>query len=181
MIKCQYLRIRTKNYLKYTYCTQLKAPTSTKECSVCELYSHKQTFVKSPKKVLKTNTTKTTPKVIVRKKKKKKKMSDSKRYSIITNDLTKCIECGLPKSDLHEIFFGNNREKSKQLGLVIPLCLTHHNTNLITSIHRDIELDTKYKIIGQKACMEHYNITTEEFIKVFGRNYILEHKKKDTN
>lgn len=170
MIKCQYLRIRTKNYLKYTYCTQLKAPTSTKECSVCELYSHKQTFVKSPKKVLKTSI-----------RKNKQKLNDSKRYSILTDDLTKCIECGMPRTDLHEIFFGNNREKSKQLGLVIPLCITHHNTNLITSIHRDIELDIKYKIIGQKACMEHYNITVEEFIKVFGRNYILEHKKKDTN
>ena len=170
--KCQYLRIRTKNYTKYTYCTHFKAPTSTNECSVCELYSHKQMFVKSPKKVLKTNITKTIPKVIIPKKKKKRKMSDSKRYSIITNDLTKCIECELPKSDLHEIFFGSNREKSKQLGLVIPLCLEHHNTNLNTSIHRDIELDTKYKIIGQKACMEHYNITTEEFIKTFGRNYL---------
>lgn len=172
MIKCQHLRIRTKNYTKYTYCTHFKAPTSTNECSVCELYSRKQTFVKSPKKVVKTNVRKNNSKMSVPKKK-KKKMSDSKRYSIITNDLTKCIECGLPKSDLHEIFFGNNREKSKQLGLVIPLCLTHHNTNLITSIHRDIELDTKYKIIGQKACMEHYNITTEEFIKVFGRNYLI--------
>ena len=171
--KCQFLRIRTKNYLKYAYCTHFKTPTSTNECSLCELYSRKQMFVKSPKKVLKTNVRKNDSKITIpKKKKKKRKMSDSKRYSIITNDLTKCIECELPKSDLHEIFFGNNREKSKQLGLVIPLCLAHHNTNLNTSIHRDKELDTKYKIIGQRKCMEHYNITTEEFIKTFGRNYL---------
>lgn len=171
MKKCQYLRIRTKNYTKYAYCTQLKAPTSTNECSVCELYSHKQTFVKTPKKVFKTGV-----------RKNKQKLPDSKRYSILTDDLTKCIECGMPRTDLHEIFYGvRNREKSKLYGLVIPLCTYHHNTNLKTSIHNDILLNNKWKKLAQETFMKNYNLTEKDFIKLFGRNYILEHKKKDTD
>jgi len=159
--KCQYLRIRTKNYLKYTYCTHFKAHTSTKGCSVCGLYSHKQTIVKSPKKVLKTNV-----------RKNKQKIVDSKRYSIITDDLTKCIECGLPFVELHEVFFGTNREKSKLYGLIIPLCKKYHHQGNLIGIHQDKELDIKWKKIAQQSFMDTYNLKKEDFIKVFGRNYL---------
>ena len=61
-----------------------------------------------------------------------------KRYSIITDDLEHCIECGCRDVELHEVFYGiRNREKSIEDGLVIPLCHKfHHNGNLI-GIHKD--------------------------------------------
>ena len=45
-----------------------------------------------------------------------------KRYSIITDDLTHCIECGRTDVELHEVWFGANRKLSIEDGLVIPLC-----------------------------------------------------------
>ncbi len=48
------------------------------------------------------------------------------RYSIITNDMTRCYICRRPKDDLHEIFRGRNRKASMKYGLVVPLCRSCH-------------------------------------------------------
>lgn len=103
-----------------------------------------------------------------------KKVSDSKRYSIITDDLEHCIECGRTSINKHEIFFGTaNRQLSKNYGLVIPLCnLYHHNQFECKGIHFNKELCEKWQKIGQKVFMEYYNKTIEEFIQIFGRNYL---------
>ena len=95
-----------------------------------------------------------------------------KRYSIITNDLTKCIECGRRNVELHEVFFGANRKLSIEDGLVIPLCKQyHHNGNLI-GIHCDYDLNIKYKKIAQKRWQEYYNKTKEDFIARYGRSVL---------
>lgn len=103
-----------------------------------------------------------------------KKTSDSKRYSIITDDLEHCIECGRTNINKHEIFYGEkNRELSKKYGLVIPLCEAyHHNQYQSKGIHFDAELCKKWHIKGQEAFMEHYNKTADEFRQIFGKNYI---------
>ena len=95
------------------------------------------------------------------------------RYSIITNDLTKCIECGRNNIELHEVFFGTaNRKISIEDGLVIPLCKElHHKGNLI-GIHKDEKLNKKWKEIAEKRWCEFYNKTPEQFIKRYGKNYI---------
>ena len=85
------------------------------------------------------------------------------RFSIITNDLEHCIICKKPKDNLHEVFFGKNRQLSMQYGCVIPLCYTHH---LI--IHNNHALDLVWKIKMQDAFGKTYDI---DFIKIFGRNY----------
>ena len=88
------------------------------------------------------------------------------RYSILTDDLDRCIECGRTNVELHEIYYGKNRNNSIKHGMVIPLCKElHHRGNLI-GIHQDHELDIKWKKIAQ----EKFN-NDEEFIKIFGRNY----------
>lgn len=162
MIKCQYFKIRTKDYIKHTYCTHFKAQIEAKQCKECTLYSIKEKPTKTNKNTIKTKA-----------RKNKQKLPDSKRFSILTDDLTSCIECGRSKDDLHEIFFGvRNREKSKLLGLVIPLCYYHHNTNLKTSIHNNREFDLKWKELGQQAFIDTYGLTDEDFTKTFGRNYL---------
>lgn len=96
-----------------------------------------------------------------------------KRYSIITNDLEHCIECGRYSIELHEVFFGvANRHKSIEDGLVIPLCHKyHHNGNLI-GIHQDIKLNMKYRKIAEKRWLEYYNKTIDDFRKRYGCNYL---------
>ena len=120
--KCQYLRIRTKNYLKYTYCIHFKAPTSTKECLVCGLYSHKQMFVKSPKKVLKTG---------VRKKvHKRAEQVNSDTYDFVYNrDKGRCVICGSNNLiALHHIVYrSQDKSKINDVDNCCMLCLQCHN------------------------------------------------------
>lgn len=117
--KCQYLRIRTKNYTKYTYCTHFKAPTSTNECSVCELYSHKQMFAKSPKKVLKTNVTK-------KSKKRTEQVKEETYNAVYERDKGRCVMCGSNEMiQLHHIS-GRGKDKTNNIDNCVMLCRNCH-------------------------------------------------------
>ena len=95
----------------------------------------------------------------------------NKRYSIITKDLERCVECGRYDVELHEVFFGTaNRKLSIEDGLVIPLCKAlHHNGNLI-GIHKDKDLNEKWKKKAQKRWQEFYGRDEEAFIKRYGKS-----------
>ena len=96
-----------------------------------------------------------------------------KRYSIITNDLEHCIECGNVNVELHEVFFGGrNRNKRIEDGLVIPLCKKYHHRGNLIGIHKDKELNYKYKKIAEQKWIYYYNKTIDDFIKRYGKNYI---------
>lgn len=96
-----------------------------------------------------------------------------KRYSIITNNLDKCVECGRNNVELHEVFFGTaNRKLSIQDGLVIPLCKAEHHCGNLIGIHKDIDLNKKWKKIAQKKWMEYYNKNIDDFIKRYGQSYL---------
>ena len=88
---------------------------------------------------------------------------EKERYSILTDDLEHCIICKKPKDNLHEVYFGKNRQLSMEYGCVIPLCYMHH-----IMIHDRHSLDLIYKIKMQEAFEKTYDI---DFIKVFGKNY----------
>lgn len=99
-----------------------------------------------------------------------KHIKDNQRYSLFTDDLEHCIICGRPNVNLHEIFFGRNRQNSKDYGLVIPLCQEfHHNQYNCTGIHFDIELCEYWHQVGQRKFEETYD---ENFIDIFKRNYL---------
>lgn len=98
-----------------------------------------------------------------------------KRFSIITEDLTKCIECGCNVNiNKHEIFGGTaKRQLSIKYGLVIPLCgLFCHNQYDSIGIHFDSSLCEKWHKKGQIKAMQHYGWSKEDFIKIFGRSYL---------
>lgn len=101
-------------------------------------------------------------------------MSKDKRFSILTDNLEQCIECGRYGINKHEIFYGTGKRKiSIKYGLVIPLCQAeHHNQYDCKGIHFDTVLCEKWHKIGQQKAMEHYDWTVEDFIKIFGRNYL---------
>ena len=89
---------------------------------------------------------------------------ERERFSIITDDLTKCIICGMPKQDLNEIFCGRNRQNSMKWGLVIPMCRRCH-----TEYTNNREMQLKWMKLGQQAFEKTYD---KDFIEIFKRNYI---------
>lgn len=92
---------------------------------------------------------------------------EKNRYSILTNDLTKCYVCGMPKQELHEIYFGKNRSNSIIFGCVVPLCYEHHRGK--TGVHNNHELDLRLKQECQKRFEELYSV---EFMNIFYKNYL---------
>ena len=90
--------------------------------------------------------------------------------------------CILPPSDLyatersgnlhrHEIFFGSNRKKSIEYGLVAFLTPEMHNMSN-AGVHFNREFDLELKRLGQKAAMDYYGWNVEDFIRIFGKNYL---------
>ncbi len=79
-----------------------------------------------------------------------------------------CWFCGNPATEKHEIFFGtSNRKISIKHGLVVGLCHICHRDNQI-GVHGSRSRDLQLKRWGQ----EQFEGTTEEFVKIFGRNYL---------
>ena len=79
-----------------------------------------------------------------------------------------CYQCGRTngKIDRHEIFFGSNRDNSKKYGMWVNLCRGCHN-----EVHRgDGELNYLLKRKAQEVFERQY--TREEFMTIFGRNYL---------
>jgi hypothetical protein len=96
--------------------------------------------------------------------------------SIIQEDKTHCFICGMNRNleplDCHHVFGASNRKKSEKYGLKVYI---HHSKCHIfgkVSVHHNAELDRALKAKAQKIAMKHYGWTTEEFIKIFGKNYI---------
>ena len=90
--------------------------------------------------------------------------------------------CIMPPSDLyeterigdlhrHEVFFGANRQKSIQYGLVVFLAPNMHNMSS-SGVHFNCSFDIELKRIGQQTAMDYYGWTVEQFIDIFGKNYL---------
>ena len=85
-------------------------------------------------------------------------------------------ECYLTGSikNLHEhhVFFGSGKRKlSEKYGLKVWLRDDWHNM-ADYGVHFNKELDLQIKRKVQKKAMKHYGWSTEDFIKIFGRNYL---------
>lgn len=92
------------------------------------------------------------------------KKLESERFSLFTKELDKCYLCSNKKDNLHEVIFGKNRQNSMKYGLVLPLCLKHHQL-----MHKDKNLIDEYHIKAQKLFEEKYpNLS---FFDIFKINY----------
>lgn len=112
------------------------------------------------------NITKKDTKNVIKKKSSKLAKLEKNRYSIITKKVDICYICKQnKKEDWHELIEGKNRQVSMKYGLVIPICRKCHE--LVTN---DKSLQEKLHQVGQKVFEKHYK--TENFIKVFGKNYL---------
>ena len=153
MNNCIYL----KNRKGKPFCKKLNKEIAFSDCSGC---THKEY---KPKKVYRLKQNKP-----ITQRTKKQAKAERDRFSLFTDDLTKCIICGKSPVNKHEIFFGSNSIKSL-IWSVMPLCTCgHHKTMLRDTEIKNYAKDNKK---GQLMFM-HYNKTKDEFIKLFGRNYL---------
>lgn len=153
--KCINFKIRTKKGIKYYYCSNFKKLISYDVCKKCDNKEYKiyKTIKKRSYKLLK-----------------KEKI----RYSIIYNNLSICANCGSNNCvEKNEVFEGSYRQKSIELGMVVPLCHKCHK-----EFHNNSKLNLYYKVMFQKEYIK-YN-TLEDFIKKFGQNYIYKQQKNKT-
>ena len=91
--------------------------------------------------------------------------------SLLQNDKY-CIVCGTSIDiQYHHIYFGvANRRLSDEDGCTCYICMAHHTG--ILGVHHNRELDIGLKQLCQNAWQEHYNKTTDDFIKRYGKNYL---------
>lgn len=71
----------------------------------------------------------------------------------------------------HEVFFGANRQKSIEYGLVVFLTPEMHNMSN-KGVHFNREFDLQLKRIGQAAAMKKYGWTVDEFRNIFGKSFL---------
>ena len=74
-------------------------------------------------------------------------------------------------SHKHHVFGASNRNKSEKLGLYVYLTPEMHNMSDY-GVHFNKVFDLELKQIGQKAAMQTYGWSIDDFIREFGRNYL---------
>lgn len=90
----------------------------------------------------------------------------------------RCWLCGANGSgdplDRHHIFQGKNRALSEKYGLTVYLC--HADCHIFgpNAVHRNIQTRRRLEAWGQKKAMDEQGWNKEDFIRRFGRNYIME-------
>ena len=157
MNNCIYL----KNRKGKSFCKLLNKEIEFSQCSGCEDKEYKPHKQYKLKKICE-----------IKQRTSKQAKAEAKRYSILTDDLEHCIICGEAPVNKHELFYGSNRHNSIKRGLVIPLCTQSCHVGNAEGIHADKELDRIWKRKGQLAYMKHYNKNVDDFIEVFGKNYL---------
>lgn len=83
-----------------------------------------------------------------------------------------CYICSrVTQTEQHHIFGGPNRKLSEKYGLKVYLCPYCHRDNK-NGVHGNAEKMASLRRIGQSAFER--NHTREEFICIFGKNYLDE-------
>ena len=72
----------------------------------------------------------------------------------------------------HHIFGGGRRQLSEKYGLVVYLCGSRCHREGKYSAHQNAEIMAFLHRYGQQKAMEENNWTKEDFIEVFGANYL---------
>ncbi len=92
----------------------------------------------------------------------------SKESIIHTENTESCYLCGQYATDRHHVMHGTaNRKLADKDGLTVMLC---HDCHM--RLHDKGNFDKELQKIGQKAWMEYYGKTANEFRKRYGKNYL---------
>ena len=71
----------------------------------------------------------------------------------------------------HHIFGGANRKLSERYGLWVYLRADYHNMSNY-GVHFDKDFDLRLKSEAQGAAMNKHGWSIEDFIHIFGKNYL---------
>ena len=145
IVNCKYLKIRSKKYKYFYYCSILKKETQSNDCKNCEYKEYKNY---KP----------------LRQKSSKQTKIEKDRFSLFTDDLSKCYFCDNKKDDMHEIFSGRNRANSMRFGLCLPICRSCH-----IKCQNDPLFNEIWHIRGQLKFEEVYPGLA--FLGIFKKNY----------
>jgi len=145
-MKCKHFSIRSKKYQRYKYCRKQKKEINYEVCSKCKLKEYSSCYE-------------------IKNKSKKLAKLESKRTSILTENLKVCYICGQKAVNTHEIFGGCNRIVSIKNSFCVPLCF---------KCHRDAEENVEVGRYLQRECQKEFEKThtREEFSKKIGRNFL---------
>ena len=87
----------------------------------------------------------------------------------IIQDKEECWFCKDTFVEEHHCFGGANRKFSEKYGLKVYLCHNHHNEPPF-GVHFNKEAMDKIRRVAQAKFEETH--TREEFMRIFGRNYL---------
>ena len=91
--------------------------------------------------------------------------------SIIQKHKRHCFICQKQTElEEHHIFFGINRKFSEKYGLKVSLCYEHHRGTNGVHGKNGKQLNEKLKKVAQRKFEEKH--TKEEFMQIFGMNYL---------
>jgi hypothetical protein len=81
----------------------------------------------------------------------------------------RCLLCGRVDRPLqrHEVFHGPNRQKAKALGCWLTICDECHAV-----LHAKPTLERQLKQSVQKACMQAYGWSVDDFRAAFGKSWV---------
>lgn len=107
----------------------------------------------------------------------KKNYRDFVMNGVLTMDeYPKCFLCGRNGNgdplDKHHLFGGGRRKLSEKYGLVVYLCHSRCHIYGKYSAHKNAEIADYLHKYGQRKAMKEQGWTTEDFMKVFGANYL---------
>lgn len=156
-MNCKHLKQKLNRTI---YCKAKSKEIRLSECNSCICKEYKtQQYISNKAKTQNNN------KISLKSKSSKLAKLERNRFSLFTDDLEHCIICGEKKDNLHEVFFGRNRQNSMKYKLVLPLCFKHHR-----EMHDNIILQNEYKKRGQALFEETY--PDLDFVEIFGKNYL---------
>ena len=91
--------------------------------------------------------------------------------SVLSNK-KRCFFCGSERGlHRHHVYEGCRRRISEREGCWVYLCPIHHNGSDL-AVHFNRENDLFLKELCEKAWIVKNNATKEDFIRVFGKNYL---------
>lgn len=90
----------------------------------------------------------------------------------ILQDDCECFVCGTTRLlERHHVFGAANRKRSERDGMTVYLCKYHHNMPP-EGVHFNKKNRELLQAYAQKAWMDYYGKTKEDFLAAYGRNYV---------